>query len=305
MRSGPGVHRNSIRKARVAVPPGVGDTYWALSKLHDFKIQNKIEHLTLCVQKSPLARALDWHEMVGFVDATEEFRFRPDAMALEIGFSNRVPGVDCVFWPNAVIDRGKHLSEWLPQYRLDLDFPIKLPGSQQLYDVCGHAVEKPIIYASSPGPGRAWLPSITPLYWAALISAVGHHFGQKPVLIGSMWDIPVRNAIREVADTSGFDVDYYDLVGQTTLPEILALIERAPAMVGLICGMTIMGNHFNTPTISLAPAKFLPGFLTSWIKPGTVYAHIQHPADPAGTMPAPDEIARMMLDLVEAKRQSQ
>lgn len=294
MRVGPGVVRNGVRKARVAVPPGVGDTYWALSKLLDWKRKNKIEHLTLCVQKAKLARALDWHKMVGFVDATEEFAFHPDAMSLEHGWSNRINGVDLVMWPNAIIDRGYHLRDWLPQYELNMDFDIRLPdvsGNEELAIALG----QPLVYASSIGPGRAWLPSVTPEFWVDLISRLMDETGKVPVLIGSKWDEPVRDAILRACP----NLEYHDLVAQTTQAEVFEIIRQAHSITGLICGMTIMANHFKTPCVALAPDKFLPGFLTSWLKPDAPYTVYQH-----GTLPAPHEIVTEVCSLAKHRKQS-
>lgn len=295
MRSGSGVHRNGLRKARIAVPPGVGDTYWALSKIADWKRKNKIEHLTLCVQKSKLARALDWHRMVSFIDATEEFAFHPDQMSLENGWSNKIAGVDLVFWPNAIIDKGFHLREWLPQYELDMEFDIRLPDISRSEEQ-RLAIGQPLIYASSIGPGRAWLPSVTAEFWVEVIEQAHEQTGKVPVLIGSKWDEPVRDRIFAACP----DLPCHDLVAQTSLPEVFAIIQEAHSLTGLICGMTIMANHFRTPCVALAPDKFLHGFLTSWIKPGTPYTVYQH-----GTMPAPDQIMREVCSLAERKGQSQ
>lgn len=242
---------------RIATPSGVGDVYWVLCKLKDFRKKNNIEHVTLCVQKSPFTRALDWSKMVDFVDATEELEFQPDQALKMFGFSRAIKGADVCLWPNYVIDRGNHLSKWLPQYQLDMDFKIATvdvdpPGT--------------VVYASSVGVNNGWFPGRGPAWWSELLEGIAVQTGRPATLIGSPWDMEFTRQI------SG---PCRNLVGKTTLPQVTGILAKADLVIGIISGMTILANHFATPCIAIYPDKFKPGFLTSWIKTGIPYTAVK------------------------------
>jgi hypothetical protein len=303
---------------RIGTPSGVGDVYWVLTKLRAFLAQRRADRVTLCVQKSRLTRALDWSKMVDFVDATEEFPFRADEQALATGYSDGVealpmmsrqerrelrrelrqkmpahlrrrgaplpplpltpappgPPLDCVLWPNAVLDRGDSLRDWLPGLELDLSFKIRTdPGPS----------DRIVVYASSAAINEAWIPGLGPEYWAELIAAIAERTGDVPTLIGAPWDATFRERIA---------CEVEDLLGVTTLPQVAGILERASVVVGVICGMTILANHFRTPTVALYPDKFHPAFPTSWVAPDAPYLPIA-----ASRVPPARELAARVAEL--------
>jgi len=245
---------------RIGVPPGVGDTYWALCKMESFKERHGIEHITLCVKRAELKRALAWPEMVNFVDAAEEFEFGTNKGIRETGFSCRKPGVDAVMWPNAVIDRGQHLRDWMPEYELNLDFEIKTPRM-------GLFENRHVVYASSEGVNAHWFPDRGPGFWMALINKLAEKTGEPPLLIGAGWDSTFARSLK--------NCEFISLIDKTSLPEVTGIIRHAKSLTGMISGMTILGNHFRTPTVAIYPDRFEPGFLTSWIKPETPYVPLK------------------------------
>lgn len=263
-------YKEPAHTCRIAVPPGVGDTYWALCKMEDFKRKRGIRHITLCVKKHELKRALAWPQMVDFVDAVEEFDFNTNKSIRASGFSARKPGVDFVMWPNAVIDTGKHLSEWMPAFKLNLDIDIKTNDRR-------FPERRHVVYASSEAVNNHWFPGRGPAFWTKLIREIAEQTGEKPILIGAGWDAQFAGAIK---------TDYVDLISKTSLPEVAGIIKNAKSLTGIISGMTILGNHFRTPTVAIYPDRFVPGFLTSWIKPRTPYTPLKasEVGDPSGVV---------------------
>lgn len=256
-----GPHKELPKRVRIAVPPGLGDTYWALTKLESFRERHGLEHVTLCVKHAELKRALDWPKLVSFVDATEEFSFNPNKGIMETGFSSRKPGVDVVMWPNAVIDRGLHLRDWLPDYELNLDIEIRTPMVPKAF------LDRHLIYASSEGVNTNWFPGRGPGFWRHLVNEVGNKTGETPLLIGAGWDKDFARAMGPTESDS--------IINETSQAQIMSVIKRAKSLTGIISGMTIMGNHFQTPTVAIYPDRFLPGFLTAWIKPETPYVPLK------------------------------
>jgi hypothetical protein len=242
---------------RIAVPSGVGDTYWALSKIRDFRQRHGAETVELCIQHSRLRRALEWSEMVDFVDGACELKFKADPLALETGFSQgQTRGADYCFWPNAVIDRGEHISTWLPDYALDLDFEVRCDDPPEEHrGLCA-------VYTSSVTINNAWLPGCGATFWKDLVGGRLRHAMPLGV-IGSFWDMPLTTQI----DISGIT----DLVARTTLKQVTGILRDARVVVGVISGMTIMANHFKTPCVALCPDKFEARFPWAWVKPDAPY----------------------------------
>lgn len=260
---------------KVGVPPGVGDVYWALTKLVAFRQRYRARRIVLHVQKTSLTRALDWSQMVGFVDSTTEFSFRPDAACYDAGFSTAIRGVDCVLWPNGVLDRGFPLADWMPELGPpDLSFRIKT-AAPPVADVGA------VVYVSSDSVNAAWCPNMGPYYWRTLIAELAAQTGQPVVLIGKNWDRTFADSVKG---------DAVDLIGQTTLPQVAGLLERARVVVGVICGMTILANHFRTPTVAIHPV--IPLDPRAWVAPDAPYATV-----PAPMVPNPGELAAICAEL--------
>jgi hypothetical protein len=242
---------------RIAVPSGVGDTYWALSKLQDFRKRHGAETVELCVQHSRLTRALQWSEMVDFVDSAVQLKFNADPQALQTGFSQALTrGADYCFWPNAVIDRGEHIGNWLPDYQLDLDFEVK--GEDPPEDQRGLGV----VYPSSVSINTAWLSGVQPKFWNEL-TAGALRSNMQTAVIGSFWDMPLTTQLDYSAVT--------DLVARTTLKQVTGILRDARVVVGVISGMTILANHFKTPCVAICPDKFEKRFPWAWVKPDAPY----------------------------------
>ena len=107
---------------RVAVPPGVGDVYWVLTKLRALRALEGASSVRLYVQQTQYDRSRDWAKMVDFVNYATPMRFRPPRDPSGVA---KMIGVDYVLWPNTVVDRGDHLSTWMPHLPLDLNFPVR------------------------------------------------------------------------------------------------------------------------------------------------------------------------------------
>ena len=249
-------------ECRIAVPPGVGDVYWCLAKMKSFREKNNIKKVTMCVQKTELTRALAWPKMTdGLIDDAVEFDFKKTLEMDAIGYSRRIKGVDFAMWPNAVINRGQHLSRWLPRYALDLDFKINTEKPKESHPF--------LVYASSQGINKNWLPGQGARFWAGILKELTIRTGKLPTLIGAGWDENFET------DMFRYATPYISMVGKTTLPQVAGLLENAQLIIGIISGMTILANHFRTPSLAIYPDRFLPGFLSAWIKPGTPLINVR------------------------------
>jgi ADP-heptose:LPS heptosyltransferase len=254
-----------MQRFRVAVPPGIGDIYWCLTKLKALREQVGAEHVELCVQRAGPGRSILWAQMVDFVDSASMHPFTP-GQAAQTGYLAPGAGVDCILWPNAIVDQGRPLSAWLPHLQMDLDFPIHTQSM---------GAPRVLLYASSEAINRAWVPNLGLDYWAELLDQLTRAIG--PVtLIGAAWDETFTRQLR-----ARIKVPFEDLGAQTSLPQVADLLKNARVLVGVISGLTILANHFRTPTVALYPQAHHPNFPVAWVAPDAPYAPILAPAAPS------------------------
>lgn len=232
----------------VGCPPGVGDFLWCLYKLRAFKRDRGIEHLMVVLQQTKKDRAAELARMAGFVDSVRYAPFRATA-AEKTGYLEGFGVMNAVMWPNAVLDRGERIETWLPQYPVEWDLPL-------LTEEALAPAGRPILYASSSEVNRAWFPGARKDFWIAVAKALAQECGAKPVLIGASWDMTNADSLREHTTP---------LVGLTTLPQVAHLISRAPVVVGVASGMTILANHFRTPCVAFFPDKHHERFPWTWV----------------------------------------
>lgn len=264
------------RNLKLAVPPGVGDVYWALTKLRALRERCGADKVQLYVQKTRLTRAVAWARMVPqLVTTSTERPFSPDADCLGRGYSTKLLGVHAILWPNGPLDRGEPLRNWLPELgEPDLSFevltekPGRPPGA--------------VVYVSSDGVNKAWAPNLGPEFWRAFIDHLGVAAGAPPTLIGAHWDDKFAKQVGPRA---------INLIGKTSLQQVAGIIRSARVLVGIISGMTILGNHFRTPTVAIRP--IVPLDPRAWVAPDAPYLPVDAP-----TCPSPSGLAALAASIM-------
>ena len=258
-----------MKTLSVAVPPGVGDIYWCLTKLKALRDHEGADHVRLCIQEAGPKRSIEWPGMVDFVDSGSWLKFHPPQPIPGNGFVRPFAGADCLLWPNAVVDAGRPLADWLPELEIDIDFTIKtVPLADPLVR------PRVVVYASAEGVNRAWCPNFGPEYWARLITVLDGLFGEV-TLIGAHWDKPFADQVSQQCLVS-----FENLVQRTSLPQIAGVLRDARVVVGVISGMTILANHFRTPTIAFYPQAHHPDFPRTWVAPEAPYKPLLAPEAP-------------------------
>lgn len=237
---------------RVGCPPGVGDLYWVLTKLKALRAARSMSRVTLCIKKSNHDRALALASMVDFVDDACFVPFEPGP-AETSGYLEGCGELDCVLWPGAVLDHGGYLDEWLPELATDLDFEIKAPDM---------GARRVVVYPSSVNINDRWVRRPAQ-FWHEIVAALTARYG-RVTLVGAEWDKSFR------AQLGALDVE--DLIGETTLPELAGILRDARLVVGVICGVSILSNHFRTPCVALYPDhRFPPAFPHAWVASDAPY----------------------------------
>lgn len=253
---------------RVGLECGVGDVYWSLLKLKDFKEKNEIEYLQVYIRdQGEYNRNISLVECLDFVDSCAYAALDPgdvregvsrNGVAIENGQQIRL---DYFFVLSDILSRGRRVEEWLPDYKADFNIQFKIEKPKDF--------KKPkpmvVLFSSGESLGKGWMNGFMQSQWSELIDRFNSELNVKPIIMGANWDVEYSKQWSAlVKDQEGF----IDLTGTTTLPEALYLLKEADLMVGVISGMTILANHYRTPTIALYPDIYSKEFCWSWTPPG-------------------------------------
>lgn len=256
------------KSAKVGVETGIGDAYWILVKLRDFKKKNNIEHLHIYIRDSgeynrnaPMIGSLDFVDEVSYaVIDTGDVRngISRNATFIENG---QLTKLDYFFVLSEIMTQGQKLDTWMPEWETEWDIQFKVDKPK------GFRRKTPmvVLFTSGEGVGQVWMNGFMRERWAQLVDEL-NKINIKPILMGAKWDEQYDTEWTSmIKDKKGFT----SMVGKTTLPEALYLLREADVMIGVVSGMTIMANHFRTPTIALYPGhEYSEGFMWAWTPPG-------------------------------------
>ena len=262
------------------LPPGVGDSLWALMLVRSIRDRHfpgdpRIDVQITCssLGDPPQQRALEMVRRFSFVTSAEMLvtplvrNDRPQTD--ELGFPNYVPnGWDeaeqrFTIIPNDWLDRGKRLEEGMPEYKVDWkifeSFPFFLPDFAVAHDLlktlCGQrfcAIYAGPLAANTIGGfnrGAIW----TPEDWLAVVTACVHK-GIIPVFVGASYDrsyyeeklLPLLGPIPAVH--SGFK--WIDLIGKTSsLAEVFYLCTLAEFVISFASGIGIAASYLGARTV--------------------------------------------------------
>jgi ADP-heptose:LPS heptosyltransferase/SAM-dependent methyltransferase len=253
----------------VGLESGIGDVYWVLLKLKSFKEKNNIQNLKVYIQDmEQYNRALAIVECLDFVDSCEYASMIPGNIVKGISRNATVTRngkqekIDYYLCLSEILTHGNRIETWLPECKTDFDikFYVEKPKDFE------KRTPLVIIFPSSEGLAESWLNGFKEKQWANLINRLIAN-GINPIIVGSDWDKKYADKIINLID----DKDKcLSMVGDTTLPQVLYLLEKADLVIGAISGLTILANHFKTPTIALCPSDetFNEAFTYSWTIPG-------------------------------------
>jgi ADP-heptose:LPS heptosyltransferase len=155
-----------------------------------------------------------------------------------------------VLVPNGHLERGEPLATWLPELPIDYSYPLAIPASARASATRLAKAGQVLLYLSGIGPNRGfhantWQPSD----WVIVIELL-NAVGITPLLIGAATqdDRSYRDLVVSLA---GGRARWQDIVGQTSIPEICAIIEHAAVWIGLNSGTGIVSAMLGTPTVML------------------------------------------------------
>lgn len=288
------------------LPQGIGDSVWAIHKIQAVRDKlapgEPIDVFLTCSDRNSLQdRAMDFIRRFEFV-ASAEMRlnygllhnygvdrppFTPGGYwdYIEDGMYEFAGERYCVLIPNAPLERGIRLEQWLPQYDIDWDIfsRFRLTSKEIAYGNMVRAKVGPyaVFY---PGPlggntleghnrNMLWKPS----EWIELGERVHRELGLAIVVVGAEYDHDYYTHML-APRLNGSASHWIDLIGRTSIGELFSVTGNAKFLISYQAGVGIVSALCHTPTAmwwrrrgdSISQAGFLSfeeDMSTAWVPP--------------------------------------
>lgn len=257
----------------ILVPQGIGDSIWALHKVQDLARQHGasvIEIAIACSADTPIeARALEFISRFDFVGSVRMYPMPvvegaagclllPGPPADEQGYyryipdgppGESLPGIDYVMMPNAPLERGIRLEQWLPEYATNwkLMKHFSFLAEEENFGEMVRASGPYVVFqlgslAANTISGHNRGPLWHPGDWHALGFELEKRFGLRIVMVGAVYD---RDYINESLHSPK---SWIDLVGGYGIGYTLAVVKRAAFAITYQSGIGILASYFGVPT---------------------------------------------------------
>jgi hypothetical protein len=270
----------------VALPLGIGDCHWVCAKLRGLSDCHGGRPIHAYVNRSPAHLSVGYLELVPMIARAGQSGRAPCNVARELPPSHRDPrwstlegsrgwnGFDYVLVANGHLERGDRLETWLPELPTDFSYPLDIPAAARARAAALVPAGSILVYLSGVGPNRGFHNHVCSVGLWVHVCELLNAAGFVPVLIGAHTrdDLGYRDAF--LAAAAG-RARVRDIVGQTSIAEICAIVQTAAAWVGLNSGTGIVSAMMGVPTVMLwSDSRFpIPGAVeplhtnmrTSWL----------------------------------------
>lgn len=278
-----------MKPLRVSLPLGIGDCHWVCTKLAGLSELHGNRPIHAYVNKLPykngsvgfleivpqVAKAIESSEALYALNVDLPENYRSHRWSTLDGCADW-KGFDYVFCANGHLECGKPLSTFLPELETEYSYPLRISRADRAYARSLTGANPVVLYPSGIGPNRGFHRNTwTTIHWASVVARLNAR-GIVPVLVGadSPDDRDYRDEVMRVVHMA--EAECVDLVGQTTIPQVLALIERARVWCGLNSGLGIIAAMRKIPTVMLwadsrypmpgTPAELMhPNMQRSWL----------------------------------------
>jgi hypothetical protein len=245
---------------RVALPLGIGDCHWSCQKLRGLSEKfNRPIHAY--VNSSAHHVSVNYLSMVPFIEKAVQSPKAPFNICgqlppchksekwLSLEGARGWNGFDYVVQANGLLEVGGRIEQLFPEVPTDYSYELNIPQQDRdRADLIGG--ELPVLfYLSGIGPNSGFHH----LWWAVAhwieLCRLFNSVGVEPVLIGSKTEDD-RNYLNWFLSVSQ-NLKFKNLVGETEIPEVCALIENASVWIGLNSGLGIVSAMRKVPTIMM------------------------------------------------------
>lgn len=252
--------------SRILVAPGSGDIHWVMLKMQSL-IQNQFEgeipEIWVWSENRKTERSEDYVRRIPFVKWGGYFRAEQHVPIGQRTFVHGKPwmlndwnGFDLFVAFNAPLGWGTHISKIVPRWDINWNYPIQLTLEDARW--AEEVVSKPFVMVSFFAHSfyKGWLRHFGREKIDELLGRLRQKY--TVVLTGREWDT-------FMSSFSGMNLN---LVGKTSMGQLLALTAKASAFVGFAAGNGMLAQHLNCPTFMLWDMnQWHPHFATNWVDP--------------------------------------
>jgi len=268
-----------IPNLRVALPDGIGDAHWSLLKMESMMEYFKAKKLTVITQVTPKHNASDFIKLVPFVDEVLSRRALNLNMASRTGWFRETDDTFYLWAFRGIMTNGNDINRWLPDFKINYDYPIEIPESDVTYakNLIAPIDPNPVVFhlswrgLSNSHLGTTW-------EWDdynELATKIYERTHRKILIVGRDFERDEVALFLEQYGTS----KYENLIGKTTVPHILAILKQSRFVFGYQSGITFLSTHFKIPSALLWAVRHITPtqafkwdkeFLTSFVPPESI-----------------------------------
>lgn len=244
---------------RVALPLGIGDCHWACTKFRALSAMHDNRPVHAYVNRSTNHLTVGYLAMVDVIAEAYESPDAPYDVNRELPPNHQHPrwatldgcrnwnGFDYVAVANGWLETGNRLETWWPE--LETEFSYKLNIPEVTIAKMAPWEDRTLLYLSGVGPNYGFHRNTWSVaHWARVIQQLNTN-GVEPVLVGA--NTKDDKTYRDQVVAAAKDLEFCDLVGQTSLPEYCQIIRTARSWTGLNSGGGIVAAMLGTPTVML------------------------------------------------------
>jgi Glycosyltransferase family 9 (heptosyltransferase) len=246
-----------------ALPSGIGDVAWALTKIRSIAAGRPIEVVLAGDPREevnhravPFLKRFPFVEKVTVADVPILYsREEPnDSRGRYRYLSDGERAGMYYLVPNAVLEAGRRLEEWLPEHPCDWKVFDEFcwVGTERAQELA-LAMDPFVVFYLGPerghtdeGHNRGWLWE--PSHWVELGRAM-HERGMSVCVVGasydrSFWEKYVKNGVEHNGQA------WVDLIGKLEIGETFKLLKRARCVFAYQSGLAICNVYFGGRTVS-------------------------------------------------------
>lgn len=249
------------------IPQGIGDAVWALLKVQDIaaKRDNVVNIFIACQNKNSAAeaRALDFVRKFKFVSSAEMYEMPmngqggcillPGPIADENGYyryipdgETSLPGIDYVLMPNAPLERGIRIENWLSEYKTNWrimdDFSFDGTGMQGFEYVVFYFSSIQNNTSSGHNRNGLWTPS----QWIGLGKYIQEKLECKIVVVGADYDKSYFTGY--IKPLLSDPDEWIDLIGIYGIEQTFSIVKGARFVVAYQSGIGIVASYMGVPS---------------------------------------------------------
>jgi hypothetical protein len=308
----------ALQPLKVGLPLGIGDVHWVCTKLRALSGLHGGRPIHAYVNRSPDHRSTGYLDLVPFIErafqsdrALHMLHDLPahykDRRWSTLEGSRRWREFDYMLIANGHLENGLALSDWLPELETEYSYPLAIPDAERAYARSLAPAGSVLLYPSGVSANKGFHRNTwTVRHWGKVVALL-NRAGVVPVLVGakSKNDLQYRDQLLPALRGA----EYIDTIGQTNIPQVLAMIEDAGVWCGLNSGLGIVSAMRYVPTVMLwADARYPirgsstftmhPAMQRSWLAPDQLatYRTLSY-GSPAMT---PDDVVEHILDVRRA-----